>query len=123
MKHTLLSRVKISTKLALSIVVIVVVQALVMQVGTSRLIELTNQQYYSGQMENRLRGVSTYLSETLNDMQVKVNLLAGQKKVVDYTEYRLRNLLYRELVLFKTPLRIDSIAIFPCARQTVSQCR
>lgn len=112
MKHSILSRVKISTKLALSIVLIVVAQAVIMQVGTSRLIKLTNEQYYNGQMVIRLRGISNYLSETLNDMQVKVNLLAGQKKVVDYTEYRLKNLLYRELVLFKTPLRIDSIAIF-----------
>jgi len=111
-KRSILSRMKISTKLALSIVFIVAVQAAIMQAGTSRLIKLTNEQYYNSQMEIRLRGISNYLSETLNDMQVKVNLLAGQKKVVDYTEYRLRNLLHRELVVFKTPLRIDSIAIF-----------
>jgi nitrogen fixation/metabolism regulation signal transduction histidine kinase len=105
-------RLKISTKVALSISLIVIAQAVVLQIGTSRLIRLTNKQYFSQQMETRLRGIGTYLSETLNDMQVKANLLAGQKKVVEYTEYRLRNMLYRELTLFKTPLRIDSIAIF-----------
>jgi PAS domain S-box-containing protein len=56
--------------------------------------------------------VEGYLQETLNDLQVKGDLIAGQQKTIDYTHFGLKNLLVHELVLFKESLGIESLTVF-----------
>ena len=63
-------------------------------------------------MAYTLQAVEGYLDETFRDLRVKGELIAGQKKTIEYADFGLKTLLARELVVFRESLGIDSITVF-----------
>ena len=63
-------------------------------------------------MVKTIDGVSSYLDKTVRDLDLKVRLLSGQEKVIDYLDLGQLDLLNRELVVYWQSLDIDYISIF-----------
>lgn len=76
------------------------------------IISRTNLDSLRSRMTFTLQGVAGYLEETFRDLKVKGELIAGQKKTIEYTDFGLKTLLARELVVFRESLGIDSISVF-----------
>ena len=104
-------KIKISTKVALSFIAIVLFQGVLTQVVTYGLVSRSNVESYRNRMYVTMEGMENYLSQVLDDVGNKVGLLSGQKNIIEYTEYRLRNLLSRELSLFNTALNMNGIYV------------
>ncbi len=111
----ILSRLKhqsISTKVALSFILVVILQGTLTLVGMSILISESNSLNFEKQMVQRMNSNEAFIQQTLSDLGSKVNLLSGQKNVVAYTQFRLINLLNRELSLFNRALNLGGIFVF-----------
>ena len=76
------------------------------------IISSTNRDTLTARMSYTRQGVEGYLEETFRDLRVKGELIAGQKKTIEYTDFGLKTLLARELVVFRESLGIDSISVF-----------
>ena len=63
-------------------------------------------------MVKTINGVSSYLEKTVRDLDLKVRLLSGQEKVIDYLDSGMLDLLNRELVIYWQSLDIDYISIY-----------
>jgi len=105
-------RLKLSGKMILFFIALVLSQSFVTLTILTTIISRTNLDALKAQMSDSIRGVEGYLQETLNDLQVKGDLIAGQQKTIDYTHFGLKNLLVHELVLFKESLGIESLTVF-----------
>ncbi|MEW5814212.1 MAG: ATP-binding protein [Spirochaetota bacterium] len=103
---------KISTKVALSFIILVLLQGLIYGIALTAIISSTQNDSFQTQMNRAFLGIEGYLRETLNALTVNTDLLTGQKKVIDYTDFGLKNLLKRELAVFKSMLQIDSLSIY-----------
>ncbi len=103
---------KLSGKMMLFFVALVLVQSLVTLTILTTIISRTNLDSLKSQISDTIQSVEGYLKETIADLRVKGALIAGQQKTIDYTEFRLKNLLARELTLFKESLGIESLAVF-----------
>jgi PAS domain S-box-containing protein len=103
---------KLSGKMIIFFIALVLTQSFVTLTILTTIISRTNLDALKAQMSDSIRGVDGYLQETLNDLQVKGDLIAGQQKTVDYTHFGLKNLLSHELVLFKESLGIESLTVF-----------
>ncbi len=103
---------KLSGKMVLFFVGLVLCQSLVTLTILTTIISRTNLDSLTSQMSDTILGVEGYLRETFSDLRVKGDLIAGQQKTVDYADYRLRNLLARELVLYRQSLGIESLAVY-----------
>ncbi|WP_319561011.1 ATP-binding protein [Marispirochaeta sp.] len=105
-------KVKISTKVVLSFIAIVLFQGLLTQIGMYFLISRSNIDSFRGQMSVVTENVDSFMLQVRDDLDNKVSLLSGQKNVIEYTEFRLRNLLRRELSLFNKALDLNGIFVF-----------
>jgi len=103
---------KLSGKMVLFFIAIVLSQAFITITILTTIISRTNLDSVKSRMSDTLASADGYLAETFSDLRVKGSLIAGQQKTVDYADFRLRNLLARELVLFKESLGIESLAVF-----------
>ncbi len=103
---------KISTKVALSFIILVLLQGIISLITLTAIISRSQDDSFKTQMNRAFSGIEGYLDETLNELIVNTNLLAGQKKIIDYTDFGLKNLLKRELSVFKSSLSIDAIGIY-----------
>lgn len=110
--HLKKGKVKISTKVALSFIIIVLFQGILTQIGMYFLIFQSNINSFREQMAVTMEGVDTFLSQRQDDLDNKVKLLSGQKNIIEFTDFRLRNLLRRELSLFNQVLDLNGIYIF-----------
>jgi PAS domain S-box-containing protein len=103
---------KLSGKMALFFLALVLSQAFITLAILTTIIARTNLDSVKSRMSDTVQSAEGYLGETLNDLRLKGALIAGQQKTVDYTDYGLKNLLARELVLFKESLGIESLAVY-----------
>ncbi len=103
---------KISTKIILLFLMIILLHTIVLLVSLSFIISETNDSFLEDQMLKTMGGVSSYLDKTVVDLDLKVRLLAGQEKVIEYTESGLTGLLNRELIVYWQSLGIDYISIY-----------
>jgi signal transduction histidine kinase len=103
---------KLSGKMTLFFSALVLGQCFVSLAVLTTIISRTNADSLKGRMAYTLQGVEGFLGETFRDLRVKGELIAGQKKTIEYTDYGLRTLMARELALFRESLGIDSLAIF-----------
>ncbi|HTP59571.1 MAG TPA: histidine kinase dimerization/phospho-acceptor domain-containing protein, partial [Spirochaetia bacterium] len=130
---------KLSGKLTLFFTVLVLVQFFVSLAILTTIISRTNRDTLMARMTYTRQGVEGYLEETFRDLRVKGELIAGQKKTIEYTDFGLRTLLARELVVFRESLGIDTISVYtdpdypfastekfaptdPATREEVLQC-
>jgi len=104
-------KLKISAKVSATAVVIVVFQGVLSLIGVSILITQTNLASFRGQLARTTHSVESFIDSTKSDLAVKANLLAGQQKIIDYTDYDLRNLLQQELSIMRLPLKADALCI------------
>lgn len=91
---------------------IIILHTMVSLLSLSLIISETNNASQENQMLKTIDGVSSYLDKIVIDLELKSKLLAGQEKVIEYTELELQSLLNRELVLFWQSLNIDYISIY-----------
>jgi len=103
---------KISTKIILLFFMIILLHTIVSLLSLSFIISETNNASQENQMLKTIDGVSSYLDKIVIDLELKGKLLAGQEKVIEYTELELQSLLNRELVLYWQSLNIDYISIY-----------
>lgn len=103
---------KLSGKMMLFFVALVLVQSLVTLTILTAIISRTNLDSLKSQISDTILSVEGYLKETISDLRVKGALIAGQQTTIDYTEFRLKNLLARELTIFKESLGIESLTVF-----------
>ena len=103
---------KLSGKMTLFFSALVLGQCFVSLAVLTTIISRTNSDSLKGRMAYALQGVEGFLGETFRDLRVKGELIAGQKKTIEYTDFGLRTLMARELALFRESLGIDSLAIF-----------
>lgn len=104
--------IKISTKVALSFVVLVLLQGVVTLIIFTVIISRSQDEAFDAQMRRTETGIEGYIQEVLEDQIINANLLAGQAKVINYTDFGLRNLLERELSVYRSSLRMDSLGVF-----------
>lgn len=105
-------KLSIATKVALSFFSIVVLQGTMTQFGMSMLIFDSNESNFHKRLESSLESVDAYVRQSVENLQNKSRLLAGQQNIISYSEFRLINLLNRELSLFDAPLSLDGIFVF-----------
>jgi len=105
-------RISISTQVIIFFIVVVLVQSVLTQIGMYMLIYQSNIDSYEDQLETKMAGVASYLEQSQEDLDNIVSLLAGQKDIIEYTDYRLNNLLSRELSLFNQALGLSGIFVF-----------
>ncbi len=103
---------KISTKVALSFVVLVLLQGIVTLITLTTIISRSQYEAFSAQMDRTVSGIDGYLREMVAEQAVNANLLAGQAKVIDYTDFGLRNLLARELSVYRASLGMDALEVY-----------
>ena len=103
---------KLSGKMTLFFTVLVLGQFFVSLAILTTIISSTNRDTLTARMSYTRQGVEGYLEETFRDLRVKGELIAGQKKTIEYTDFGLKTLLARELVVFRESLGIDSISVF-----------
>ena len=103
---------KLSGKMTLFFTVLVLVQFFVSLAVLTTIISRTNRDTLIARMAYTRQGVEGYLRETFRDLRVKGELIAGQKKTIEYTDFGLKTLLARELVVFRESLGMDSISVF-----------
>ena len=103
---------KLSGKMILFFAALVLGQFFVSLAILTTIISRTNLDSLKSRMTYTLQGVEGYLGETFRDLRVKGELIAGQKKTIEYTDFGLKTLLARELVVFRESLGIDSISVF-----------
>ena len=103
---------KLSGKMILFFAALVLGQFFVSLAILTTIISRTNLDSLKSRMTYTLQGVEGYLEETFRDLRVKGELIAGQKKTIEYTDFGLKTLLARELVVFRESLGIDSISVF-----------
>lgn len=104
-------RLRISAKVSAAAVIIVVFQGVLSLIGVSILITQTNAASLRGQLDRTTHSVQSFIDSARSDLAVKANLLAGQQKIIDYTDYDLRNLLQQELSVMRLPLKADALVI------------
>jgi PAS domain S-box-containing protein len=113
MKHfSRVRNLRLSGKMVLFFIALVLCQSFISLTILTLIISTTNLQSLRTQMSYTLLSAEGYLNETFRDLRVKGELIAGQKKTIEYTDFELKTLLSRELILFKESLGIDSMAIF-----------
>ncbi|UCF97420.1 MAG: PAS domain S-box protein [Spirochaetaceae bacterium] len=105
-------RLKISSKVALSFVILVLLQGIVTLIALTLIVSRTQNDSLRTQMNRAVSGIEGYLQETLEAQMVNANLLSGQAKVIDYTAFGLTNLLRRELSVYRSSLQMDSLSIY-----------
>jgi two-component system sensor histidine kinase AtoS len=105
-------RLKISSKVALSFVILVLLQGIVTLIALTLIISRTQNDSFRTQMNRAVSGIGGYLQEVLDDQMINANLLAGQAKVIDYTDFGLKNLLKRELSVYRSSLQMDSLGVY-----------
>ena len=103
---------KLSGKMTLFFIALVLSQSLVTLSILTAIISRTNLDSLKSRMADTVLSLEGYLGETFSDLRVKGDLIAGQQKTVDYADFRLKNLLARELALYKESLGIESLAVF-----------
>ncbi|HVP17439.1 MAG TPA: ATP-binding protein [Spirochaetia bacterium] len=103
---------KLSGKMILFFAALVLCQFFVSLAILTIIISRTSLDSLKGRMTYTLQGVEGYLGETFRDLRVKGELIAGQKKTIEYTDFGLKTMLARELVVFRESLGIDSISVF-----------
>ncbi len=102
---------KISAKVSASTVFIVVLQGLISIIGMSVVIDRANRESFAAQLERTVHSVESLIDTTAADLTVKANLLGGQQKIIDFTDYGLSNLLVQELSVIRQPLKVDALCI------------
>jgi PAS domain S-box-containing protein len=105
-------RLKISSKVALSFVILVLLQGIVTLIALTFIVSRTQNDSLRTQMNRAVSGIEGYLQETIEAQMVNANLLSGQAKVIDYTAFGLTNLLRRELTVYRSSLQMDSLSIY-----------
>ena len=105
-------RLKISTKVSLLFVILVLFQGAVTLVTLTVIVSRSQNEAYRSQMNHTVRGIKGYLQEVLDEQRINANLLSGQVKIIDYTDFGLKNLLQRELAIYRSSLRMGSIAVY-----------
>jgi hypothetical protein len=105
-------RLKISSKVALSFVVLVLLQGIVTLIALTLIVSRTQNDSFKTQMNRAVLGIEGYLQEMLDEQMINANLLAGQAKVIDYTDFGLKNLLRRELSVYSSSLQMDSLGVY-----------
>ena len=103
---------KLSGKMILFFLALVLSQAFITLSILTTIISRTNLDSVKSRMSDTLLSAEGYMAETFSDLRVKGSLIAGQQKTVDYADFKLKNLLTRELVLFKESLGIESLTVF-----------
>ena len=103
---------KLSGKMILFFAALVLCQFFVSLAILTTIISRTNLDSLKSRMTSTLQGVESLLGETFRDLRVKGELIAGQKKTIEYADFGLKTLLARELVVFRESLGIDSISVF-----------
>lgn len=105
-------QLKISSKVALSFVILVLLQGIVTLIALTLIVSRTQSDSLRTQMSRTVSGIEGYLQETLEAQMVNANLLSGQAKVIDYTAFGLTNLLRRELSVYRSSLQMDSLSVY-----------
>ncbi len=105
------SALKISTKVTTASVFIVLFQGVISIIGMSVVINQANRESFRSQLERTSHSVESFIESAVADLAVKSALLAGQQKIIDFTDYGLNNLLQQELSVLRLPLKVDAMCI------------
>ena len=103
---------KLSGKMMLFYLALALGQFLVSIAILTTIITRTNLDSLKARMAYTVQGVRQSIEETLHDLTLKGELIAGQKKTIEYTDFGLKTLLTRELVLSRDSLDVASLAVF-----------
>ena len=105
-------KIRISVKVFFSFLILVLFQGILTQIGMYQLIYQSNVSSFQDQLKIGMEGIDSFLIQSRAELVNKVNLLSGQKNVIEYSDFRLRNLLRRDLSLFNQALDLDGIYVF-----------
>ena len=108
----MINRLKLSSKLIMMFFLIILFYSIISVLTLTFIISKTNMNSMERQVQLTTEGVSKYLSKTVNDLQIKAKLLAGQDEIMNYTEYALYNMLTKKLLGYWDSLGADSIVVF-----------
>ncbi len=106
------SHATIYTRLIVFFTLILLFQGALSIISLHIFISKSNMDSLKNQMHESLYGSRRYIKRQLSDLQVNAELFSRQKKIIDYTEFGLYNLLNDELQILHTSLELDAISIF-----------
>ncbi|NOY08694.1 MAG: PAS domain S-box protein [Spirochaetes bacterium] len=105
-------KLKISSKVVLSFIILVILQGAISLFTLTTIISHSQNDAFTSQINRANSSINGYMNETLNKLINNTTLLAGQKKVIDYTDFGLKNLCKRELTIYRSTLQTNSLAIY-----------
>jgi PAS domain S-box-containing protein len=105
-------RLKISSKVALSFIILVLLQGIVTLIALSFIVSRTQNDSFRTQMNRAVMGIEGYLQEILDAQTINADLISGQAKVIDYTDFGLKNLLRRELSVYRSSLQMGALGVY-----------
>lgn len=105
-------KLKISSKVVLSFIILVILQGIISLLTLTTIISHSQNDAFITQINRANLSINGYMDETLNKLKNNTELLAGQKKVIDYTDFGLKNLCKRELTIYRSSLQTDSLAVY-----------
>ncbi len=102
---------KIAVRVILAFLLLVVFQGIVTIAGVSIIVSRSSRESFENRMSGTVSAVAAYIDDVIRDVKVKTSLLAGQKKVIDYTDFGLANLLKQELTVYRLPMKIGALCV------------
>jgi signal transduction histidine kinase/HAMP domain-containing protein len=113
-------RSKIAIRVIMAFLALVIFQGVVSIVGVTFIVSSANRESFNAEMRRTVESVAAYIDDGIRDAKVKTSLLAGQKKVIEYTDYGLSNLLRQELTVFRQPMKIDAVCVLQADSRVVA---
>ncbi len=105
-------KLKISSKVILSFIILVLLQGTISLLTLTIIISHSQNDAFISQIKRANLTINSYMTETLHRLINNTELLAGQKKIIDYTDFGLKNLCKKELSIYKSTLQTDFLAIY-----------
>ncbi len=104
-------RIKLSQLVLAFIIGAIIFQGAVSLLLMALLLNDTSMQYMTKQSRRSTEAIHAYMDSVVEDLSIKVVLISGHKRIIDFTRYRLTNLLRNELEETRKSLGVDYLSV------------
>ena len=93
-------------------VAIVLIQGIMSLVTLTIIVSRSQREAMGSQVTRTISGIEGYFEQVVDEQSINADLLSGQAEIVDYTYFGLSNLLQHQLSVYRSSLRMSSIAVY-----------
>jgi signal transduction histidine kinase len=106
-----MGRIKLSQLVLAFSIGAIVFQGAVSLLLMALLLNDTSMQYMTKQSRRSTEAIQAYMDSVVEDLSIKVVLISGHKRIIDFSRYRLTNLLKNELEETRKSLGVDYLSV------------